>query len=66
VAIGTCPKSYITGDSQAMVEDFFGRRRLGAIRVDELTAKQAEGFAILEQEYLTEVRDGQRNAREAV
>jgi hypothetical protein len=60
VAISTCPKSYVTGDSLAAVEEFFGRKRVGGIRVEELSAKQVEAFAVLENEYLSEVRDAER------
>lgn len=49
-----------------MVEDFFARRRLGGIRVSELTAKEAEAFVILENELASERNDGQHSARSTV
>jgi hypothetical protein len=49
VAIDTCPKSYITAESEGLVEDFLVRRRLGGMSFEELSARQVEGFLILEQ-----------------
>ena len=63
MALETCPKSYITADSEAMVEDFFVRRRLGGIRLAELGARQVEAFLILEQALIAETREGQSNMR---
>jgi hypothetical protein len=49
VATESCPKSYITADSEGLLEDFLVRRRLGGISFGELSARQVEGFLILEQ-----------------
>jgi hypothetical protein len=56
----TCPKSYITPDSEALVEDFLVRRKLGGLRFEELSARQVEAFLILEKELSNE-----RNTRRA-
>jgi hypothetical protein len=63
VTLHTCPKSFVTSESQALVEEFLVRRRLGAIDIRELSAKQVEAFALLEQALTAEVRDGQQNRR---
>ena len=60
VGISTCPKSYVTGESLATIEEFFGRKRLGGRPAEELSARQVEAFAVLENEYFSEVRDGER------
>ena len=61
VAAFSCPKSLITADSQTLVEEFFVRRKLGGIRLDDLTAREAEAFLILEKELEAEKSDGQHN-----
>jgi hypothetical protein len=55
----TCPKSYITAESEGLVEEFLVRRRLGGVRFEELSARQVEAFLILDKE----LRDGQRSTR---
>ena len=49
VAVGSCPKSYVTAESEGLVEEFFVRRRLGGMDFAELSARQVEAFVILEQ-----------------
>jgi len=66
VSLRTCPKSYITAESQTLVEEFFVRRRLGGMNFAELTAKQVEAFLILEKALATEMNDGQHNTRQAL
>ena len=58
VALRTCPKSFITADSEALVDEFFARRRLGASNPAELSARQVEAFVILEK-----ALDGEHNSR---
>jgi hypothetical protein len=53
-----CPKSYITGDSLALVEEFFVRRRLGVSDSLETEARKVDGFLILRDEMEREERDG--------
>jgi hypothetical protein len=57
VATESCPKSYITAESEGLVEDFLVRRRLGGMSFVELSARQVEGFLILEQALAGEFGD---------
>jgi hypothetical protein len=59
----TCPTSYVTPESQALVEEFLVMRRLGTIDIHDLSAKQVEAFALLEKSLTTEINDGQQNKR---
>ncbi len=59
VMLFTCPKSYVTAESEALMEEFFARRRAGGINLPELSARQVEAFAILEKALNSEIRDGQ-------
>ncbi len=61
VALRTCPKSFITAESEALVEEFFARRRLGAANLAELSARQVEAFVILEK-----ALDGEHKSRTTV
>ena len=63
MALTTCPKSFITGESLALVENFLTRQKLGSIEVSELAAREAEAFVILEDILSAEIRDGQQNSR---
>ena len=56
VATESCPKSYITAESEGLAEDFLVRRRLGGMNFGELSARQVEGFLILEQALAGELR----------
>ena len=60
MAIESCPKSYITAESEGLVEDFLVRRRLGGTSFGELSARQVEGFLILEQALAAENSAGRR------
>ncbi len=56
-----CPKSLVTGESLAMVEEFFVRRRLGAgdsIGIAAVAARKVDAFLILRDEMEREERDG--------
>jgi hypothetical protein len=66
VSVRTCPTSYISPESEALVEEFFVRRRLGAVDLERLTARQVEAFVILEQALAREMNDGQYNTRQAL
>jgi hypothetical protein len=61
VAIETCPKSYITAESVGFVEEFLVRRRLGGIKLDELTARQVEAFLILDRALAKEMKHGEHS-----
>jgi hypothetical protein len=61
-----CPKSLVTGESLAMVEEFFVRRRLGvgdsigieALGIEAMAARKVDAFLILRDEMEREERDG--------
>ena len=63
VLLTTCPKSYITAESLERLEDFSFRRRFGRMDLDGLSYRQAEAFAILDQELRAEMRDAEQRAR---
>ena len=63
VGLGTCPKPYITAESQTLVEEFFVRRRLRGTDFAELSARQVEAFVILERALTAGMNDGQHNTR---
>ena len=65
VAIESCPKSYITAESEGLLEDFLVRRRLRGMSFGKLSARQVEGFLILEQALAAEMRrEGDAGSRE--
>jgi len=64
VALRTCPKSYITAESETWLEEFYVRRRLGARDFTSLSARQVEAFVILEKALAGEMRDVQQDARQ--
>ena len=55
IALDCCPKSYITAESECLVEDFLVRRRLPGTNFRDLTARQVEAFLILEQALAAEM-----------
>jgi hypothetical protein len=55
---GVCPKSVITAQSLAWLEEFLVRRKLGQPWPTELRARDAEAFLILQAEWESEARDG--------
>jgi hypothetical protein len=57
VATEECPTSFVTPASTEFVERFFAWKAFGA---DEVTAREAEAFLILEQEWRTEQVNAQR------
>ena len=65
-ALGTCPTSYITAESESLIEEFFVRKRLGASDFDGLSARQIEAFVILEQALAQETDNGHHNTRRAL
>jgi hypothetical protein len=58
VSIETCPKSYVTAQSAAWLEEFVVRRRLAQRPPDNLGARDAEAFLILESEWEAETENG--------
>ena len=63
VALGVCPKSYITADSLALLDDFAVRRRLGKVDISEMSGRQVDAFLVLEEAVAREIRDGQQDSR---
>jgi hypothetical protein len=53
-----CPKSFVTGGSLALVEEFFVRRRLGLQDSLDTDARKVDAFLILRDEMEREERDG--------
>jgi len=49
-----CPKSYVTPQSIAIVERFFSRKQFGGVAAEELNARDADGFVVLEKEWQRE------------
>jgi hypothetical protein len=62
IALDTCPKSYISGESEALVEEFLVWKRLGGIHLAELSARQVDAFMTLDR-VLAEVNHGRQNTR---
>jgi len=65
VSLTTCPKSYITGESMTLVEDFFVRRRLARPNLEEMAARTADAFLILEEAVEMELKHGRQDSRNA-
>jgi hypothetical protein len=63
VSLTMCPKSYITAESLTLMEEFFLRRRLSTMNLDELSGRQVDAFVILEEAVAAEIKDGQQNFR---
>jgi hypothetical protein len=66
VVVSACPKSFVSSESVAFVEDFSFRRRFGQIDPAHLTARQADAFMVLESELAQEIKDGEKIARNAL
>jgi len=50
VAVSTCPKSLVTGDSLSFLEDYQTSKLLGGYGdVNELPSRKADAFVLLEQ-----------------
>lgn len=62
VALWTCPRSFITAESITLVEEFAVWRQLGGA-TGRLTAKQVDGFAILEGMLAKELKHGRPGNR---
>jgi hypothetical protein len=55
-----CPQSLVTGESLALLEEFFVRRRLGIHEpLEEMEARKVDAFLILQDEMEREERDGE-------
>ena len=58
--LGTCPTSYITSESLALLEEFHAWKLLGSSNVYDLPARLVEAIFVLENELRTEGNDGQK------
>ena len=63
IALGVCPRSYVTGESIALLDEFAVNRRLGRADVSRLSGRQVDAFLILEEAVAAEIKDGQQNSR---
>lgn len=59
-ALTTCPTSYITAESIALIEEFHAWKLLGATSAYDLPARVVEAIFILENELRAELNDGQK------
>ena len=55
-----CPKSFVTGDSLALLEEYFVRRRLGIPDSMETEARKTDAFLILRDLMEWEERNGKQ------
>ncbi|HXE64157.1 MAG TPA: hypothetical protein VN519_11490 [Bryobacteraceae bacterium] len=53
-----CPKSFVTGESLALIEEFFIRHRLNLELSPDIEARKVDAFLILRDEMEREERDG--------
>lgn len=60
VSITSCPTSYITAESIALLEEFHAWKLLGAGSVYDLPARLVEAIFVLENELRTETSDAQK------
>ena len=58
IATFECPKSFVTPNSIEIVERFFARKQFGGEVAGELSARDADAFLALEQEWQTERVNG--------
>jgi hypothetical protein len=54
VVVTSCPKSYVTGQSSTLVEEFFTWKLFGTLNPYELQAKTVDAFCVLEKELIHE------------
>ena len=64
VSTSVCPRSYITADSDTLLEEYFVRRRLSGMDLARLTARQADAFLVIEEAVAAEMRDAQQYTRD--
>lgn len=60
VSLATCPTSYITSESLALLEEFHAWKLLGAGSAYELPARLVEAIFVLENELRAATNDGQK------
>jgi hypothetical protein len=55
-----CPKSFVTPESIERVEQFFALKHFGARMAEDIGARDADAFLVLEQEWTTEKTNAQQ------
>lgn len=60
VATTICPRSYISGESVAWLEEFETWKRIGFPDLERITARQVHAIVILQQELYSEVQRGEQ------
>jgi hypothetical protein len=55
-----CPKSFVTSESIEQVERFFASKYFGAPTAEDVGARDADAFLVLEQEWTTEKTNAQQ------
>jgi hypothetical protein len=55
-----CPKSFVTPQSIECVETFFASKYFGAPMAEDIDARDADAFLVLEQEWTTEKTNAQQ------
>ena len=63
MATETCPKSYVTAESQTLVEEYLVRRRLNGLEFSQLSAREVEAFLILENALAAEMNNDQHDTK---
>ena len=58
VGLYECPKSFISAASLRWLEEYFTRRRLSGWRIEELEAREAEAFGLIDELLCREKEDG--------
>lgn len=56
-----CPKTAITAESLALLEDFFGWKLGGPMSLRDLPAKVVDAYSVLENEWLEEKHNAERS-----
>lgn len=59
VSVASCPTSYITPESLALLEDFHAWKLMGATDIYRLPARLVEAIFVLENELRSETNDAQ-------
>ena len=60
VAADTCPVSYITAESIALVHEFQAWQLIGGVDLYSLAARTVDAFCVLEQELRAEIKNGEQ------
>jgi hypothetical protein len=55
-----CPKSFVTPESIERVEHFFAFKHFGTRTAEDIGARDADAFLVLEQEWTTEKTNAQQ------